>query len=96
MAFKPLNDRILVQRTEVEEKTAGGIIIPDNAKEKPMQGRVISVGAGKSNEEGTVRPLEVKPGNTILFRKYAGSDVTIDGKEHLILREDEVLAIVNG
>ncbi|MES2504915.1 MAG: co-chaperone GroES [Myxococcota bacterium] len=94
MKFKPLNDRILVKRIEAEEKTAGGIFIPDNAKEKPMQGLVVACGPGKTFESGHVMPLEVKEGDTIFFRKYAGNEVTIDGIEHMIMREDEVLAIL--
>ncbi len=94
MKFKPLNDRILLQRLEAEEKSLGGIIIPDNAKEKPMQGKVIAVGEGKHLENGQVRPLEVKVGQTVFFRKYAGNEVTLDGIEHMILREDEILAVL--
>ena len=94
MKFRPLNDRILVKRVDAEETTKGGIIIPDNAKEKPMQGKVMAVGEGKHLDNGQIRPLEVKKDQTIYFRKYAGSEVTIEGQEHLILREDEVLAIL--
>ncbi len=94
MTFRPLNDRILVKRIEAEETTKGGIIIPDNAKEKPMQGKVIAVGEGKCLENGKVRALEVKKDQTIFFRKYAGTEVTISGVEHMILREDEVLAVL--
>jgi len=93
MALKPLNDRVLIKRLDGEEKTAGGIIIPDNAKEKPMEGLVVAVGEGKLLENGKVRPLEVKKGDTVFFRKYAGTDVTIDGVEHLIMREEEILAV---
>ena len=92
--FRPLNDRILVKRIEAEEVTKGGIIIPDNAKEKPMQGIVMAVGEGKHLDNGQVRPLEVKEGQTIFFRKYAGTEITFDGTEHMILREDEVLAVL--
>lgn len=92
--LRPLQDRILVQQLEEEEKTAGGIIIPDTAKEKPHQGKVIAVGNGKKLEDGTVRPLDVKAGDTVLFEKYAGSMVKIDGEEYMIMREDEVLAII--
>ena len=93
MTFRPLNDRILVKRIDAEETTKGGIIIPDNAKEKPMQGKVIAVGQGKCQDNGKIRALEVKKDQTIFFRKYAGTEVTISGIEHMILREDEVLAI---
>lgn len=94
MGFRPLNDRVLVKRTEAEETTLGGIIIPDSAKEKPMQGTVVAVGDGKVQENGTVRQLEVKPGQTVYFRKYSGTDVKIDTADHLILREDEILAVL--
>lgn len=94
MGFRPLNDRVLVKRTEAEETTLGGIIIPDSAKEKPMQGTVVAVGEGKVLENGTVRQLEVKPGQTVYFRKYSGTDVKIDTADHLILREDEILAVL--
>lgn len=93
MKLRPLNDRVLVKRVETEEKTAGGIIIPETAKEKPMEGEVVAVGEGRVLENGQVRPLEVKVGDRVFFRKYAGTDVTIDGVEHLILREDEILAV---
>jgi chaperonin GroES len=96
MKVKPLGDRILVKRIEEEERTKGGIIIPDTAKEKPMQGEVIAVGKGKVTEDGKVLPLEVKEGDRILFSKYAGTEVKIDGEEHLIMREDEVLGIIEG
>ena len=94
MAFRPLHDRVLVRRIEAEEKTAGGIIIPDTAKEKPMEGEVIAVGNGKVLEDGSVRPLQVEPGNKILFAKYSGTEVTVDGEEHLILRESDVLGVI--
>lgn len=93
MKFKPLNDRILLKRVEAEEKTLGGLFIPDNAKEKPMQGVVIAVGEGKHLENGSVRPLEVKVDQTVFFRKYSGNEVTIDGTEYMIMREDEILAV---
>jgi chaperonin GroES len=93
MALKPLNDRVLIKRLDSEEKTAGGIFIPDNAKEKPMEGEVLAVGEGKLLENGKVRPLEVKKGDRIFFRKYAGTEVTIGGVEHLIMREEEILAV---
>jgi chaperonin GroES len=94
MNVKPLGDRILVKRIEEEEKTKGGIIIPDTAKEKPIQGKVIAVGKGKVADDGKVIPLEVKEGDRILFGRYAGTEVKIDGEEHLIMREDEVLGII--
>lgn len=94
MAIRPLHDRILVKRVQEEEKTKGGIIIPDTAKEKPIEGKVVSVGNGKLLEDGSVRKLEVKKGDKILFGKYAGTEVKIDGSEHLILREDDVLGII--
>lgn len=95
-SIRPLNDRILVQRLEAEQKTAGGILIPDNAKEKPAEGRVIAVGNGKTLENGTRRPLEVKVGDRILFGKWSGTEVKIDGTEHLLVKEEEVLAIMEG
>jgi chaperonin GroES len=94
MKVTPLQDRVLVVRTEEEEKTAGGIIIPDTAKEKPQEGKVVAVGAGKLDEDGKRIPLDVKKGDRVLFSKYAGSEITIDGVEHLIMREDDILAIV--
>jgi chaperonin GroES len=92
--FTPLHDRILVRRVEEGESMRGGIIIPDSAKEKPQQGEVISVGKGKSNDEGKVFPLDVKAGDTILFGKYSGTEIKLDGEEFLIMREEEVLGIV--
>ncbi len=94
MNIRPLHDRILVRRLEEEEKTKGGIIIPDSAKEKPMEGEVIAVGNGKRGEDGKLIALEVKAGDKILFSKYAGTEVKIDGVEHLIMREDDVLGII--
>jgi chaperonin GroES len=94
MKIRPLHDRILVKRVEEEEKTKGGIIIPDTAKEKPQEGKVIAVGSGKVSEDGKVTPLDVKKGDKILFSKYSGTEVTIDGEEHLIIREDDILGIV--
>lgn len=94
MKLRPLYDRILVERTEEGEQVKGGIIIPDSAKEKPQQGKVVAVGKGKRLEDGTVVPLDVKPGDRILFGKYGGSDVTIEDTEYLILREDEILAVL--
>jgi chaperonin GroES len=92
--FIPLHDRILVRRLEEGETVRGGIIIPDSAKEKPQEGEVISVGKGKSNDEGKVFPLDVKAGDTILFGKYSGTEIKLDGQEFLIMREEEVLGIV--
>jgi len=94
MKIKPLNDRVLVLRTEQEEKTTGGIIIPDTAKEKPQEGKVIAAGPGKVNDKGQRLPLEVKANDRVLFGKYSGSEVKVDGVEHLIMREDDILAIV--
>jgi chaperonin GroES len=94
MKFRPLNDRVLIKRLDSEEKSAGGIIIPDAAKEKPMQGKVVAAGPGKVLDNGKVHELEVKEGDTVFFRKYAGTDVEIEGTEHLILREDEILAVL--
>jgi chaperonin GroES len=92
--FRPLHDRILVRRLEGEEKTTGGIIIPDTAKEKPQQGEVISVGTGRVNEEGKIQPLDVKAGERVLFSKYAGTEVKMEGQEFIIMREDDVLGII--
>ena len=94
MKLRPLQDRILITRVAEEEKTAGGLYIPDSAKEKPQQGLVVAVGSGKVQEDGTIRKLEVKAGDKILFSKYSGNDIKIDGTEHLILKEDEVLAVL--
>ena len=94
MKIRPLHDRILVKRIDEEEKSTGGIIIPDSAKEKPQQGKVVSVGNGKVGEDGTVTPLDVKKGDKILFSKYSGSEIDLDGEEHLIMREDDVLAVL--
>ncbi|MGB6065453.1 MAG: co-chaperone GroES [Desulfomonilaceae bacterium] len=94
MKFRPLYDRILVERVESEEITKGGIIVPDTAKEKPQQGKVISVGHGKRLEDGKLIPLEVKAGDTILFGKYSGSEIKIEGNEYLIMKEDDVLGLV--
>ena len=94
MKIRPLQDRVIVRRLEEEEKTEGGIIIPDTAKEKPMEGRVIAVGKGKVLEGGKVVPLDVKAGDRVLFSKYAGTEVKLEGEEHLIMREDDILGIV--
>ncbi|MEL6181402.1 MAG: co-chaperone GroES [Myxococcota bacterium] len=95
MKVKPLYDRILAKRLEQEEKSAGGIIIPDTAKEKPLEGRVVSVGTGKRLKSGEVRPLAVKEGDRILFGKYAGTEIKIDGEDRLILKEDDILAVLS-
>ena len=94
MKVKPLFDRVLVKRVEVEEKKKGGIIIPDTAKEKPMEGKVIAVGSGRLDEDGKRIPMEVKKGDRILFGKYAGTEIKIDDDEHIILREDEILGVI--
>jgi chaperonin GroES len=94
MKVKPLNDRVLVLRTAEEEKTVGGIIIPDTAKEKPQEGKVVAVGPGKVNDEGKKIALDVKAGDKILFGKYSGTEIKIDGVEHLIMREEDILAII--
>ena len=96
MKMRPLRDRILVERVEEQEQRVGGIIIPDTAKEKPQQGRVVAVGKGRVNEKGEVFPLDVKEGETVLFGKYAGSEIKIEGKEYLIIREEEVLGVLEG
>jgi chaperonin GroES len=94
MKIRPLHDRVVVERIEEERTTAGGIVIPDNAAEKPDQGKVIAVGKGKILEDGSVRPLDVKVGDRILFGKYSGSTVTIEGTEYLVMREDDIMGIV--
>ncbi len=94
MKFRPLHDRVVVQRTESEEKTAGGIIIPDTAKEKPMQGTVIAVGAGARDEQGKVHALDVKEGDTVLFGKWSGTEVKLDGTDYLIMKEADIMGIV--
>ncbi len=94
MNIRPLQDRIIVKRVTEEETSKGGIIIPDSAKEKPQQGKVIAVGKGKVLEDGSQRPLDVKAGDTVLFGKYAGTEIKIEGVEHLILREDDVLGVI--
>jgi chaperonin GroES len=96
MKMRPLHDRILVERVEEQEQRVGGIIIPDTAKEKPQQGRVVAVGKGRVTDKGEVVPLDVKTGDTVLFGKYAGTEIKIEGREYLIVREDEVLGIVEG
>jgi chaperonin GroES len=92
--IRPLQDRVIVRRLEEEDKTEGGIIIPDTAKEKPMEGKVVAVGKGKVLEDGKVAPLDVKAGDRVLFSKYAGTEVKLDGEEHLIMREEDILGIV--
>jgi chaperonin GroES len=94
MKIRPLHDRLIVKRLEEEEKTKGGIIIPDTAKEKPIEGKVIAVGEGRIKKDGKKIPMEVKKGDRILFAKYAGTEVKIDGGEHLMMKEDDVLAII--
>ena len=94
MNIRPLHDRIIVERLEEETTTAAGIIIPDSAKEKPQQGNVVAVGKGKVTEDGKVLPLDVKVGDKVLFGKYAGTDIKLDGKEYLMMREDDVLGVV--
>ena len=94
MAIRPLHDRILVRRVKEEEKTKGGIIIPDTAKEKPIEAKVVAVGTGRILVSGEVRPLAVKKGDLVLFGKYGGTEVKIDGEDHLILREDDILGII--
>jgi chaperonin GroES len=94
MSLRPLQDRILVERVSEDEKTKGGIIIPDTAKEKPAQGKVVATGNGRMGEDGKLLPMDVKVGDTILFSKYGGTDVKIDGTEYLILRQDDVLGVI--
>tara|TARA_A100001234_G_scaffold166774_1_gene147995 strand:+ start:276 stop:563 length:288 start_codon:yes stop_codon:yes gene_type:complete len=95
MKFRPLHDRVLVERIDEDEKTAGGIIIPDTAKEKPSEGKVVAVGSGTKTEDGSVTPLDVKSGDKILFGKWSGTEVTVDGKELLIMKESDVLGIIS-
>jgi chaperonin GroES len=94
MKIRPLQDRIIVKRLEGEEKSKGGIIIPDTAKEKPQEGKVMAVGKGKVTEDGKLQPMDVKKGDRVLFSKYAGTEVNIEGEEHLIIREDDVLGVL--
>ena len=96
MKIRPLNDRILVKRLEEEEKTKGGIIIPDTAKEKPAEGKVVAVGNGRLNDKGERVPVELKAGDRVLFSKYGGTDVKIEGEDYLIMREDDVLGVLEG
>ena len=94
MKFRPLHDRVVVRRLDGEEKTKGGIIIPDTAKEKPQEGKIVAVGKGKVGEDGKVQPLDVKKGDRILFGKYAGTEIKLEGEDHLILREDDILGVL--
>ncbi len=94
MKIRPLQDRVIVRRVEEEEKTKGGIIIPDSAKEKPQEGKIVAVGPGKVADNGEKIPMEVKEGDRVLFSKYAGTEIKIDGEEHLIMREDDILGII--
>lgn len=94
MKIRPLQDRVILKRIEEEEKSKGGIIIPDTAKEKPQEGKVVAVGKGKANEDGKITPLDVKVNDRVLFGKYAGSEIFIDGEEHLIMREEDILGVI--
>ena len=96
MNFRPLHDRVLVRRVEEDERSAGGIIIPDTAKEKPMQAEVIAVGPGGRDENGKVTPLDVKPGDKIIFGKWSGTEVTVDGEELLIMKESDIMGVIEG
>jgi chaperonin GroES len=96
MKFRPLHDRVVVRRVEEDTKTAGGIIIPDTAKEKPMQGEVVAVGPGARDEQGKVQPLDVKPGDRVLFGKWSGTEVKIDGQDLLIMKESDILGVIEG
>lgn len=96
MKFRPLHDRVLLRRLEQEAKTAGGIIIPDTVKEKPMEGEVVAVGSGHRDENGKVTPLDVKDGDRVLFSKWAGTEVTIDGEELLVVKESDIMGIIEG
>jgi chaperonin GroES len=94
MKFRPLHDRVLVEREESEEKTAGGIIIPDTAKEKPMQGKIVAVGSGARDEQGKATPLDVKAGDTVLFGKWSGTEIKLDGTDYLIMKESDIMGIL--
>ena len=94
MKIRPLQDRVIIKRIEEEEKSKGGIIIPDTAKEKPQEGKVVAVGKGKLNDDGKITPLDLKVNDRILFGKYSGSEINIDGEEHLIMREDDILGVI--
>jgi len=95
MKFKPLHDRVVVERLDSDEKTAGGIIIPDSAQEKPMQGKILAVGSGARDDSGKIQPLDVKEGDTILFGKWSGTEVKIDGKDLLIMKESDIMGIIH-
>ena len=95
MKFKPLHDRVVVERLDSDEKTTGGIIIPDSAQEKPMQGKILAVGSGARDDSGKIQPLDVKEGDTILFGKWSGTEVKIDGKDLLIMKESDIMGIIN-
>jgi chaperonin GroES len=95
MGFRPLHDRVLVRRVEAEEKTAGGIIIPDTAKEKPMEGEIVSVGPGARGEDGKIQPLDVKPGDRVLFGKWSGTEVKLDGEDLIIMKETDIMGIID-
>jgi chaperonin GroES len=96
MKLRPLHDRVIVERLEEEKKSAGGIIIPDAAKEKPMKGKVIAVGPGKRSDDGKLQPMDVKSGDTILFGKYSGTEVKLDGTEYVVMREDDIMGVFSG
>jgi len=96
MKFRPLHDRVVVRRIESEEKTKGGIIIPDTAKEKPQEGEVIAVGPGARNEDGDILPLDVKPGDRVLFGKWSGTEVKLDGEDYLIMKETDIMGVIEG
>ncbi len=96
MKIRPLQDRVIVKRLEEEQKTAGGIIIPDTAKEKPQKGEIVAAGPGKKNEDGKVAPLDVKPGDKVLFSKYAGTEIKVEGEELLMMREDDIMGVIEG
>ncbi len=96
MAFRPLHDRVLVEPLDAEEKSAGGIIIPDTAQEKPMEGKIVAVGQGHKDDDGKITPLDVKAGDTVLYGKFAGTEVRIDGKDLLIVKESDILAVIEG
>jgi chaperonin GroES len=95
-SFRPLHDRVVVRRLNAEEKTAGGIIIPDTAKEKPMEGEIVAVGPGARDERGEIQPLDVKPGDRVLFGKWSGTEVKIDGEELLIMKESDIMGVIEG
>jgi chaperonin GroES len=94
MKIRPLHDRVLVKRVEEDEKTAGGIIVPDTAKEKPQKGEIVAAGPGKRNEEGKVQPLDIKAGDKVLFGKYAGTEIKVEGEELLMMREDDIMGVI--